>query len=304
MACTSRTDDFQWRNGVGSHILYVVGCPNANGFADLRRPEQMVIRNAHPAVVTLLLDVGNSRVAVGLEQRRVVAAVGHCPADRVEELPALLESAGRTLATPPTQAVICSVNDATLEKVCSVLADRLSLTPMIIGREIPLPMPMRIDNPERVGADRVCSAAAAFEQVRQACAIADLGTAITIDLASEQGEFLGGAILPGLKLAARALHRYTARLPEIEPHDPVANCGRNTVEAINNGIVLGVVGALREIVERYAGELGRWPPLVATGGDAELIARQCDFIDAVVPDLTLRGIALAYRRARARPDEP
>lgn len=259
-----------------------------------------MIRNAQPSNLGLLLiDLGNSRLAVGVEEGRVVAAVGHCSTDKLDEFPSLLESADSALAGAKRRhAVICSVNQAALEKVCAVLAERLALTPAIIGKDIPLPMPLEIENPEQVGADRVCTAAAAHDQLRQACAVADLGTAITIDLASEQGAFLGGAILPGLRLAARSLHEYTAKLPEIVPHDPVEDCGRNTSEAINNGIVLGTLGALREIVERYATKLGRWPPLVATGGDAELIARHCDFIDAVVPDLTLRGIGLAYWRHR------
>jgi type III pantothenate kinase len=149
--------------------------------------------------------------------------------------------------------------------------------------------------------DRVCSAAAAYERTGSACAVASFGSAITIDCVSDDGRFLGGAILPGLDLSFQALHIGTAVLPRVLPAAPTSPFGKNTHDAIVNGVAYGAVGALREIVERFATELGHWPPLVLTGGNAPLIASLADFVDAVVPDLCLIGIALAYRRAAGQP---
>ena len=110
------------------------------------------------------------------------------------------------------------------------------------------------------------------------------------------GVFLGGAILPGLNMQARGLHEGTALLPQVMVQSTGQVYGTNTEQAICNGVIYGAVGALREIAERYATDLGRWPQLVITGGNAELIKEQCELIDNVVPDLCVQGIALAYRR--------
>ena len=105
---------------------------------------------------------------------------------------------------------------------------------------------------------------------------------------------LGGAILPGIGLQMRALHEYTAALPLVKPGVPELPYGTNTVEAIQTGVCRGIAGAVRNITEGYATHLNRWPQLVATGGDAELMMPLCDFVDTWVTDLTLRGIGLAY----------
>jgi type III pantothenate kinase len=157
-------------------------------------------------------------------------------------------------------------------------------------------MSLAVEHPERVGIDRVCSAAAAYDVIGRACVAASFGTAITIDCVNDEGVFMGGAILPGVALQARSLHEGTAALPLVKIEATHTVYGASTEEAITNGVLLGIVGALREIVERYATDLHAWPQLVATGGNAELIAGECDFVDNVVPDLCLRGIALAYRR--------
>jgi type III pantothenate kinase len=158
-------------------------------------------------------------------------------------------------------------------------------------------MVLEIDNELEVGVDRVCCAAAAFERVGGPCAVASFGTAITVDCVSADGRFLGGAILPGLDLCCQALHDGTAQLPRVLPGVPKTPFGKNTHDAIVGGVTYGLMGALREIVERFATELHEWPQLVITGGNAPLIADCADFVDSVVPDLCLMGIALAHRKA-------
>lgn len=147
-----------------------------------------------------------------------------------------------------------------------------------------------------MGIDRICSAAAAYDSVRRACVIASFGTAITIDFVNDEGAFMGGAILPGVEAQARALHESTAQLPAVKVTTPSGIYGASTEDAISTGVLFGIIGGLREIVERYATELGSWPELVGTGGNVEMIGPHAQIIDHIVPDLCVRGIALAYRK--------
>ena len=136
--------------------------------------------------------------------------------------------------------------------------------------------------------------------VEDAVVVADFGTATTIDCVDHYGIFLGGAILPGLDVAARSLNEHTVALPRIKPEIPTGAYGTNTVAAIQHGIYYGAIGALRGIVEQYATQLGRWPQVILTGGFGKLISEKCDFVDSYVPNLCLDGIFLAYRKWRDR----
>src|SRR5262249_25738093 len=128
------------------------------------------------------------------------------------------------------------------------------------------------------------------------CVVASFGTATTVDCINEEGVFMGGAILPGLAMQARSLYEGTDALPHVEITSPDTVFGASTEQAIQNGIVYGAVGALREITERYATVLNAWPQLVVTGGNSQLVRQHADFIDNIVPDLCIRGIALAHRK--------
>jgi type III pantothenate kinase len=127
--------------------------------------------------------------------------------------------------------------------------------------------------------------------------VVDLGTAITVDCVSSDGVFLGGAILPGMRMQARALHEGTAKLPEVELAEPEGVFGADTVEAIRSGIVVGVRGAVRTLVEAYASELNQWPIVVTTGGDADLFGNPEGIVQAQAPPLCLLGIARALYRS-------
>jgi len=137
-------------------------------------------------------------------------------------------------------------------------------------------------------------------RLETACVVADFGTAITIDCVNDEGVFLGGAILPGLSMGAAALAAGTERLPEVAPAAPDWVFGRDTREAIVGGLVYGARGALRELAEAYATALGRWPPVIATGGDAELVCKGSEIVQAIVPDLCLMGVALAVQMGEVR----
>jgi type III pantothenate kinase len=251
-----------------------------------------------PADALLTIDIGNTRVGLaicdedGLHDTRRVAT-----AEPGSWRNALREAWEGTRNAQRRAVVIGSVSPADSERMRALAHEVSGLSPLRIRDDIPFPIPLDIERPEEVGVDRICSAAAAYERIQEACAVASFGTAITIDCVSPDGRFLGGVILPGLELSCAALHDGTAQLPRVHPTSPAGPLGRTTVQAINAGVVFGAVGALREVVERMATELGEWPHLVLTGGNAALIREHADFIDSVVPDLCLMGISLAYRRA-------
>jgi type III pantothenate kinase len=246
----------------------------------------------------LAIDVGNTRVSIGAcvdgkvvgVERLAVEAIAASAGSAVEGLWTLLRP------HPEARVIVCSVNPAAAESVVAEVGGVVDWPVLFIGRDIELPMPLDVANPETVGADRVVSAAAAFEAAGGPVVVVTLGTAMTINAVSGQGRFLGGIICPGLRIAARALHESTAALPIVEPARPDGPFGRNTVDAIRAGLFYQAGGTIRDVVERMAAELGVWPHVVLTGGDAELIAPAYEFIDSVVPNLSLLGINLAFRK--------
>ncbi len=254
-----------------------------------------------PADALLAIDIGNSRIGLGIwdsdglhDARRVAAA-------RPDECRHALQQTWDAMNGGKRAVVIGSVNPDATVRVQALAEDISGLTAMRIRDDLPLPMPIDVENGHEVGVDRVCCAAAAYERAQAACAVATFGTATTVDCVSAQGHFLGGTILPGFQLCCDALHSGTSQLPRVRPAAPIGVFGKNTHDAIVNGVVFGTLGALREIVERYATELREWPQLIITGGNAPLVAELTDYVDAVVPDLCLMGIALAYREAARQP---
>jgi type III pantothenate kinase len=161
-------------------------------------------------------------------------------------------------------------------------------------------MPVRYDAPAEVGADRLVNAIAAFERYGRPTGrpviVVDFGTATTFDAISEQGEYLGGAICPGVQISADALFQRAARLPRIEVRRPAGIIGRNTIASMQAGLFFGYVGLVEGIVQRMRHELGEGAACIATGGLAEIIAPETKVIEAVEPDLTLVGLRLVWER--------
>jgi len=157
---------------------------------------------------------------------------------------------------------------------------------LLLGRDFGPLVKNRARRPETVGADRLAQASAAWHRVRGACVVVSMGTAITIDVVNGRGEFIGGLIAPGLRLMARALHDYTALLPEVEPTRRRSPVGRHTREAIQSGISYAAEGLIRGAL---AGSRGR---VFGTGGDAPLFR---DLFDVLAPDLALEGVVQSYR---------
>ncbi|HSW47048.1 MAG TPA: type III pantothenate kinase [Phycisphaerae bacterium] len=244
----------------------------------------------------MLLDVGNTRIAAASCVAGERRPAEHCPAHPREGVERMLQKLWDSLSGKRA-VVISSVSPPVLAEIRALCESRHIGPLLVVGREIEPPIEADLPEPHKVGTDRLCAAAAGFEKAKQACVIADLGTAVTIDLVADNNIFLGGTILPGMTLAARSLHEHTALLPLVEVGSPTETLGKDTVSAIRNGIFAMMVGALREITERYATRIGKWPILIATGGDAQAIAAGCEFVDHVVPDLCLDGLVIAYRNA-------
>ncbi|MBK9128316.1 MAG: type III pantothenate kinase [Phycisphaerales bacterium] len=249
----------------------------------------------------LAVDIGNTRIALGVWDSDGLHDAQRVEISRPDAWQATFESAWAAVGGSRRALVIGSVNPRETRRVQDALEGIAGVEALRVRDDLPLPMPLEIDNPDEVGVDRVCSAAAAHERIGGACAVASFGTALTVDCVSPEGRFLGGVILPGLDMSYRALHTQTAQLPLVTVERPNGVFGRNTHDAIVSGVTYGLLGALREIVERFASDLREWPQLVLTGGNAPMMAELAEFVDSVVPDLCLMGVALAYRRAAGQP---
>jgi len=252
----------------------------------------------------IAVDIGNTNIDVGLfledKEDFVKSILGGSKA----KLTSCLKSAWQKIPVIESSKedkrngviVVSSVKPAWTEVIREIAETNLDEDIHIIGKDIPLPMQLWVDKPDKVGTDRVVSAAAAYEVAEDAVVVADFGTAVTIDLVDQNGIFLGGVICPGFEISAKALRDYTAQLPNIKITKPKAPYGKNTVDAINCGLYYSIVGALQEVIRRYAEELGKWPQTVITGSAAKIIAGDCEFIDNYVPDLVIKGIVLAYKK--------
>jgi type III pantothenate kinase len=249
----------------------------------------------------IVIDIGNTNVALGLFLKDTLDHVERLPvgglAQLTERIRILRQRCGaQPLGARTVPVVVSSVNPPVLAQVERAVNDALDQQARLIGRDVPVGIKYAVENPERVGTDRLLCAAAAYDVVGDAVVVADLGSATTVDVVSHQGIFLGGAILPGLRLGALSLHEHTAQLPMVEPAVPKGDYPTNTVAAIEHGLYYGAIGALRALVERFATLLGRWPQVVMTGGYARMLAAEADFVDNCVPDLVLSGIFLAWKK--------
>lgn len=244
----------------------------------------------------LACDVGNTRISLAEVFEEQVSNLHRLGKDQLDELPKALAQVWAAMPEPKT-IVACSVNPANLDKLKSAAAS-LGEELLVVGAELPLPIRTDLTEPDRCGADRLCAAAMAYYRLGQACVVADCGTAITVDCVSDEGVFLGGAIMPGVSLGASALAGGTALLPKVALERPTWVFGKDTRQAIIGGLVYGARAAIQILTESYATELKKWPLLLLTGGDAELIREEQGLEQAVVPELTLMGVALAFHLAK------
>ena len=180
-----------------------------------------------------------------------------------------------------------------LEKMC---IRYFNLKPLVVGPGVKTGLDIKYDNPKEVGADRIVNAVAAIHKYGSPLIIVDFGTATTYCYITEDKQYLGGAIAPGIGISTEALYTRAAKLPRIEIDRPEGVIGRNTVSAMQSGILYGYVGQVEGIVNRMKNESKQTPTVIATGGLASLIAQESSVIDIVDPFLTLKGLQLIYKR--------
>ena len=248
----------------------------------------------------LAIDIGNTDTTLGVFEGEELRATWHMATGihrMADEYAALLlnllHHQGLDISEIK-EIALCSVVPpliATFDELCQRY---FHLSPLVVGAGVKTGVRIRMDNPREVGADRIANAAAAHHLYGGPIIITDLGTATTFDTVSREGDYLGGAIAPGIGTAAEALFMQAAMLPRVELARPKRAIGTNTITAMQSGIVFGYVGLIEGIVARIQQELGERAKVVATGGFAELIAKETAVIDVVNPNLTLIGLRLIY----------
>jgi type III pantothenate kinase len=255
----------------------------------------------------LVVDVGNTQTHFGLFPDGATTVSEHWRFATVREstsdelgsrLANLLELRGLSFGDIDRSIVSSTVPQ--LSEQWTLMAGRyLGHEMLVVGPAIRTGMPIRYDNPHEVGADRLANAVAAYDKVHDTCVIVDFGTAITYDIVSAAGEYLGGIITPGAEISIDALYDRAAKLPKVELAPPRTLIGKNTVDAIRSGIVYGFAGQVEGILRRLRAELGPTTCVIATGGLAGVLVPFIrETIDEVDDLLTLTGLRLIYERNR------
>ncbi len=254
----------------------------------------------------LAIVVGNTSTKVGVfHGRELDSSFRRLNTDLAALVDAVREADAALPSVERTGVVIASDNLPFSTRLLAELTPSLRHEVYRVGEDLIIPIERALDPDARPGQDRLLNALAAFDGLKQACVVIDAGTAITVDFVDGAGVFQGGAILPGAGLMLRSLHEHTAALPDIRPERPSdAFIGKNTRDAMLQGVFYGIRGAVRHIVERYATAYEGYPPVIATGTDAPLLFDGDEFVEQFVPDLTLRGIEITCRRTLgAEPDD-
>ena len=254
----------------------------------------------------LAVDIGNTNIALGVfeEQRlRSTWRIATDPRRLPDEYGLLVSNMLPLKGISPqdiTGACYCSVAPTlapTFEEMCKYY---FKVSPLAVTAGVKTGVRILYDNPRDVGADRIVDAVAALCLYGGPVIIVDFGTATVFDAVSRDGEYLGGAIAPGINVSAEALFLSTSQLRRVELTPPKSAIGRNTVTSLQSGLLLGHVGLVEGMVARFKEEMGQEVQVVATGGLAEIIAKETGIFDAVNPDLTLIGLRLIYEMNRGQ----
>ncbi len=249
----------------------------------------------------LAVDVGNTNIVFGIFKQKSLVSHWRIGSDKTKTsdeygvlLINLIDARGINLKSIKGAIVSCVVPPL-LDVLISTLKSYFDVDPIVVEPGIKTGMPILYHNPKEVGADRIANAVAAFEDYKKSVIIVDFGTATTFDCISEKGEYLGGAISPGLFISAEALFGAASKLPKVELIVPKTVIGKTTVHSIQSGIVYGYAGLVDGIVERIQKEMSTThPKVIATGGLANLIAPESTTINAVDEFLTLKGLRLIH----------
>tara|TARA_Y100000294_G_scaffold173674_1_gene190281 strand:+ start:5668 stop:6435 length:768 start_codon:yes stop_codon:yes gene_type:complete len=248
----------------------------------------------------LAIDIGNTNVTIGAfegeELRatfRLTTDTGRMPDEYALAVSQLLPLKG--LAADAVDAVaLCSVVPPLTPSFIELCKDYFGVAPLEVVAGTRTGVRVKYDSPRDVGADRIVDAAAALALHGGPAIVVDIGTATVFDAVTADGDYLGGAIAPGIQIAADSLFHTTAQLRRVELTSPPAAIGKNTVHSLQSGLVLGYADLVVGMVARFDKELGGGSNVVATGGLARIVAKEVDVFDAVDPNLTLTGLRLIH----------
>jgi type III pantothenate kinase len=257
----------------------------------------------------LCIDVGNTNITLGLYEGenlgprwRLATDHERMPDEFILQLLGLLGLAG-VGREKIDGAAIASVVPPLTGRWVEVCRRGLACEPLVVDAGVQIGVRVLYDDPGAVGADRLVDAVAAYRLYGGPACIVDFGTATTFDALSAEGDYLGGAIAPGVGIAAQALFQRTAKLPRVEIARPPAAIGRNTVHSMQSGLLFGYVALVEGMVARFRQELGEGMRVIGTGGLAEIVARETPVLEILAPWLTLDGLRMVYEMNRKEADD-
>lgn len=257
------------------------------------------------------MDVGNTALSLGIYDGKELRAEWSVATDRRKTqdeygllLLALLEYQGFSPADIRAVVVASSVPPVvpTLDRM---FQKYFHVKPLVVGPGVKTGMVIRYDNPREVGSDRIVIAVAAYEKYGGPLIVVDFGTATIFDVISKEGEYLGGVMTPGISVSVEALFQQAAKLPRIELVKPKTVLARNTIHAMQSGVIYGFAGQVDELVTRLVEELGATAAglrVIGTGDQADLVAPESTAIQTIDPYLNLEGLRIIYERNTARGD--
>ena len=252
----------------------------------------------------LAIDIGNTSVAIGVYDGEELVATFRIATDQdnfADEYAILLLGLLRSRDLGPDDigaAIMSSTVPPLITTFQHVCRDHFGVEPIVVGPGVKTGVRVLYDNPREVGPDRILHAVAALDRYDPPIIIVDLGTACVFDAVSRDGDYLGGAIAPGIGLASTALFNRAAMLHRVGISHPDGPIGRNTVHSMQSGIFFGYVELVRGMVRRFKEEIGEEAVVIGTGGYADLIAEEAGCFDAMEPDLNLEGLRLVYEANR------
>lgn len=252
----------------------------------------------------LTIDLGNTNLTLGLYQGeelgphwRLATVHDRMPDEYGLQFLGLLSHAGRS-PQDLIGIILASVVPPLTGRICEACQAYLGIEPLVVDAGVRTGVRIRYEDPRAVGADRIVDAAAVHRLYGGPACVVDFGTATTFDAISKEGDYLGGAIAPGIGIASEALFLRTAKLPRVDLQRPPAAIGRNTVHAMQSGLFFGYVALVEGMVARFRSELGPEMKVIGTGGLASLIAQETRVIEIIAPWLTLDGLRMIWEMNR------
>ncbi len=258
----------------------------------------------------LTIDIGNTHVVFGVFDRHTLRSSWRLATDHTktaDEYGIVFASLVRESGIPAGKiqgAIISSVVPPLTPTIESMVETFFQRSPLIVSSDFPFGLTLEYANPREIGTDRLVNAAAAFAHYRTDLIIVDFGTATTLCTVTKDGRYVGGAIAPGVKSAADALHSHTATLPNVDLTRPKSVIGTDTASSIQSGLIFGYAGLVDALVTRIEQEIGRSTTVVATGGLAPILAPISRTIQEIRPSLTLEGLELLYCRKTGQEPPP